>query len=98
MSARRPRTVRQICDPIARTSVAEAMRRTLSRRSYRPVEPREVMQAGINLAADQCARMLAASDLGLAHAFARVHAELLASQRRMFARWEARDAAEAVSA
>jgi hypothetical protein len=88
-------------DEIARARVAEDMFGRISDRRYGDLyatTPHDVLTAGIASAADSCARHLSGGNLGLAHAFARVHAALLASQRRMFDRWaaqrEAKDAAE----
>lgn len=79
-------------DVIARTSVAEAMFGRLQDRKYGDLyetEPRHILAAGIESAGDSCARHLSHGNRGLAYAFARVHAELLASQKRMHANWEA---------
>lgn len=86
-------------DQIARASVVEVMSNRRHDRKYTwiPADPKDVLAAGIESAGDSCARHLASGRLGLAHAFARVHAELLASQRRMHARWTAQREAEAVS-
>lgn len=90
-------SARSTSDIIARESVAEEMFKRLGDRRYPNLyktEPRHVLAAGIESAADSCARHLSHGRLGLAHAYARVHAELLASQRRMHARWKAQRAAE----
>lgn len=91
MSARR--SAREISDPIARRAVAEAMAQARGRRARldETVSPTDVIEAGMKLAADLCARYLASGETGLAHAHARVHAHLLASQQRLFARDDARN-------
>lgn len=94
MSGRR--SSREINDPIARRAVAEAMAQARGRRARlgEKVNPVDVLEAGMQLAADQCARYLARGETGLAHAHARAHAHLLASQRRLFARSNARNRSE----
>lgn len=88
---------REICDRAARKAVAENMRWRLSYRTFRTVEPTEILEFGIETSADQCARFLVENELGLAHAFARVHAELRASLLRLLNRRASRREAEQVS-
>jgi len=73
-------------DRVMRDSIADVMKRERRRRSYQEVSPLDVIAAGVEWSADACARRLAAGSLGLAHAAARIHAELSASQSRMLAR------------
>jgi len=87
-------------DEIARARVAEDMFGRIRDRRYGNLyatTPHDVLAAGIQSAADSCARHLSLGNLGLAHAFARVHAALLASQRRMFDRWTAQREAKETS-
>jgi hypothetical protein len=49
-----------------------------------------VLEAGQEFAASMCARYLATGQTGLAYAHARIHSQLLASEQRMFQRWDAR--------
>lgn len=89
---------RKVNDVIAREMVAKEMFDRICDRRYGdlyPTEPRDVLTAGIEAAASYCARYLTSGNLGLAHAHARVHAELQASMRRMYARWAARREAAA---
>jgi hypothetical protein len=76
-------------DAIMRDSIVDSMRKAKARRSYQEVPPWRVLDVGIDTSADACARHLFAGRRGLAYAAARIHAELLASQARMFARHSA---------
>jgi hypothetical protein len=86
---------RQMDDEIMRRSIGQQMRWQHGKRWDN--EPYQVLAEGKRMAAEQCARHLADGELGLAHAAARVHAQLLDSLARLYARSAARKLVEKVN-
>ena len=85
---------RKMDDQIMRRSIGQHMRWQHGKRWDN--EPYAVLAEGKRMAAEQCARHLMDGDVGLAHAAARVHAQLLASSARLYARSAARKLVEKV--
>lgn len=94
---------RKICDRVMRAAIVETMMYARAREwSDREADygysvqvqagivGRNVLEAGIKMANDHCARHLVDGELGLAHASARVAADLRASLGRLLERQVAR--------
>jgi hypothetical protein len=87
---------RQNDDQIMRRLIGQQMRWQHAKRYDN--KPYQVLAEGKRMAAEQCARHLADGELGLAHAAARVHAYLLASSERLYARHAAARLVEKINA